>query len=179
MKKRKFAAGGMDTEEISQMPSEPRYGSPSDGSGMPRSGGLPGMKRPSMATKKVAPKSTESDSDSIDSILSERSKRAEEEGRDYGRKKGRERQEEASALSGVLGTPAAYVKRAGQYIGDKLTDADAYLSEQAGMKQRAAGLRGERRGLKEEGYKNGGMTASASKRGDGIAQRGKTRGKMC
>ena len=26
---------------------------------------------------------------------------------------------------------------------------------------------------------SGGMTASASKRGDGIAQRGKTRGKMC
>jgi hypothetical protein len=31
---------------------------------------------------------------------------------------------------------------------------------------------------KEEGYKKGGKVSSASSRGDGIAQRGKTRGKM-
>jgi hypothetical protein len=32
--------------------------------------------------------------------------------------------------------------------------------------------------MKKEGYKKGGAVKTASKRGDGIAQRGKTRGKM-
>jgi hypothetical protein len=36
-----------------------------------------------------------------------------------------------------------------------------------------------KRGGKVKKMASGGMTASASKRGDGIAQRGKTRGKMC
>ena len=99
-------------------------------------------------------------------------------GREYGRNVGRRRQEEADTLGGVLGTPAAYLKRAGQYIGDKFTDADAYLSEKTGMQERAASRRGERIGLKEEGYKKGGKVGSASKRADGIATKGKTKGKF-
>jgi len=106
----------------------------------------------------------------------------EERGREYGRIIGRERQKEAEGLGGLLGTPAAYVKRAGQYIGDKFTDADAYLSEKTGMKERAASRRGLRAGLKEEGYKKGGSVA-ASKMGkvktgsgrDGVAERGHTK----
>jgi hypothetical protein len=86
-----------------------------------------------------------------------------------------------------LGTPAAYIERAGQYVGDKFDDADAYLSEKLGMDTRANFKRGVRQGLKDEGYKNGGKVkkmasggaVSASRRADGIAQRGKTRGKMC
>lgn len=109
----------------------------------------------------------------------ERIKQQEESAREYGREEGRSRQMEADRLGGVLGTPAAYVKRAGQYIGDKFTDADAYLSEKLGMQERAANRRGVRAGLKEEGYKKGGKVSSASSRADGIAQRGKTRGKMC
>ena len=109
----------------------------------------------------------------------ERIKQQEESAREYGREEGRSRQMEADRLGGVLGTPAAYVKRAGQYIGDKFTDADAYLSEKLGMQERAANRRGIRAGLKEEGYKKGGKVSSASSRADGIAQRGKTRGKMC
>jgi hypothetical protein len=47
------------------------------------------------------------------------------------------------------------------------------------MEERAASRRGERAGLKDEGYKKGGKVSSASSRADGIAQRGKTRGKIC
>ena len=109
-------------------------------------------------------------------------------GREMGREEGVSRQNRAATRGGVLGTPAAYVERAGQYIGDKFDDADAYLSEKLGMDTRANFKRGVRQGLKDEGYKNGGkvkkmasggMTSSASKRADGIAQRGKTKGKVC
>jgi hypothetical protein len=103
----------------------------------------------------------------------------EKESREYGRELGRERQEKADRLGGPIGTPAAYIKRAGQYVYDKATDADAYLSGKLGMEERAASRRGERAGLKDEGYKKGGKVSSASSRADGIAQRGKTRGKLC
>jgi hypothetical protein len=65
-----------------------------------------------------------------------------------------------------------------------------YLSEKAGMQERAAFKKGIRQGLKDEGYKKGGSVkktstvkkvstgSSASKRADGIAKKGKTRGKM-
>ena len=96
--------------------------------------------------------------------------------REIGREEGAARQQKASERGGVLGTPAAYVERAGPYIGDKFDDADAYLSEKMGMKDRATFKKGVRRGLKDEGYKSGG---SASSRADGIATKGKTRGKMC
>jgi hypothetical protein len=112
--------------------------------------------------------------------LEEREKRlqkAESMGREYGRELGQERQRKADMLGGVIGTPAAYITRAGQYIGDKFTDADAFLSEKLGMQERAASRRGERAGLKEEGYKKGGSASSASKRADGIANKGKTKGK--
>jgi hypothetical protein len=39
--------------------------------------------------------------------------------------------------------------------------------------------RGKSFGDKDIGYKSGGSVSSASSRGDGIAQRGKTRGKVC
>ena len=49
-------------------------------------------------------------------------------------------------------------------------------------RDRIAALR-ERRGItqgpRNMGYKSGGSVSSASSRGDGIAQRGKTRGKVC
>ena len=99
-------------------------------------------------------------------------------GREIGRKKGASRQDTAAIRGGVLGTPAAYVERAGQYIGDKFDDADAYLSEKLGMDTRANFKKGVRQGLKDEGYKKGGKVSSASSRADGCAVKGKTRGKM-
>jgi hypothetical protein len=57
-------------------------------------------------------------------------------------------------------------------------DLDAAVSEKVGLDRRAAAKRGMRQGLKDEGYKAGGKVSSASKRGDGCAVRGKTRGKM-
>ena len=114
-----------------------------------------------------------------------RLKKAEEEGREYGREEGRARQRTADTLGGVIGTPLAYAKRAGQYIGDKFTDADAFLSEKLGMQERAASRRGERMGLKDEGYKKGGGVKKMASGGltgghksaDGIARKGKTKGK--
>ena len=99
--------------------------------------------------------------------------------REMGRQQGIQRQQTASERGGVLGTPLAYIERAGQYIGDKFDDADAALSDSLGMKERATFKRGMRQGLQDEGYAKGGSVSSASKRADGIAQRGKTRGKMC
>jgi len=98
--------------------------------------------------------------------------------REIGRLQGAERQKTASERGGILGTPAAYVERAGQYIGDKFDDADAYLSEKIGMQDRATFKKGVRQGLKDEGYKKGGSVSSASKRADGLAVKGKTKGKM-
>jgi len=96
--------------------------------------------------------------------------------RDQGRQEGYNRQQKAATRGGVLGTPAAYLERAGQYIGDKFDDADAFLSEKMGMTDRANFKKGVRQGLKDEGYKKGGNVSSASKRADGIATKGKTRG---
>lgn len=98
--------------------------------------------------------------------------------REIGRLQGAERQEKAAGRGGVLGTPAAYVERAGQFIGDKFDDADAYLSDKMGMQDRATFKRGIRQGLKDEGYKSGGSVPSASRRADGCAERGKTKGRL-
>jgi hypothetical protein len=108
----------------------------------------------------------------------QRIKEIEDSARQYGRQLGQERQRGTDYLGGPIGSPAAYVKRAGQYVSDKATDLDAYLSEKLGMEERAATRRGERMGLKEEGYKKGGSVSSASKRADGCAMRGKTKGRM-
>ena len=143
--------------------------------------------------------------DDYESKRRERLRKIEEESRDYGREEGKERQRRAAYAGGPLGTPAAYVTRAGQYVGDKATDLDAFLSEKLGMKERAASRRGERQGLKDEGFKRGGMAkmamgggvkakmgaskmgavktgkpamGSASSRADGVAAKGKTKGKM-
>ena len=101
-----------------------------------------------------------------------------QQAREVGRLQGAERQDKAAGRGGVLGTPAAYVERAGQYIGDKFDDADAYLSEKLGMDSRATFKKGIRQGLKDEGYKKGGKVSSASSRADGIAVKGKTKGTM-
>jgi hypothetical protein len=101
-----------------------------------------------------------------------------QQAREMGRLQGAERQDKAAGRGGVLGTPAAYVERAGQYIGDKFDDADAYLSEKLGMDSRATFKKGMRQGLKDEGYKKGGKVSSASSRADGIAVKGKTKGTM-
>ena len=98
--------------------------------------------------------------------------------REIGREEGAARQQKASERGGILGTPLAYMERAGQYIGDKLDDADAYLSEKLGMDSRATFKKGIRQGLKDEGYKKGGKVSSASSRADGIAVKGKTKGTM-
>jgi hypothetical protein len=98
--------------------------------------------------------------------------------REIGREEGIARQNKAAMRGGVLGTPMAYVERAGQYIGDKFDDADAYLSDKVGMRDRATFTKGIRQGLKDEGYKKGGKVSSASSRGDGIAVKGKTKGTM-
>jgi len=98
--------------------------------------------------------------------------------REIGREEGIARQNKAAMRGGVLGTPMAYIERAGQYIGDKFDDADAYLSDKVGMRDRATFTKGIRQGLKDEGYKKGGKVSSASSRADGIAVKGKTKGTM-
>jgi hypothetical protein len=94
--------------------------------------------------------------------------------RKEGRRIGNERQEEAQLRS----APKALVNRGVDYLKDKALDVDAKVSEKIGLDRRAAAKRGMRQGLKDEGYKAGGMVGSASKRADGCAIKGKTRGKL-
>jgi hypothetical protein len=75
------------------------------------------------------------------------------DGREIGRQEGFNRQQRSAGLGGVIGTPGAYIERGAQFIGDKFDDIDAYLSEKAGMQERAAFKKGIRQGLKDEGYK--------------------------
>ena len=51
------------------------------------------------------------------------------DGREIGRRQGFNRQQRSAELGGVIGTPGAYIQRGAQFIGDKLDDVDAYLSE--------------------------------------------------
>ena len=147
-----------------------------------------------MATKKIESKTSPDDEISTPAYGPDvryerkRQKKLAEEalsGRQIGRDEGVDRQNKAATRGGALGTPAAYIERAGQYIGDKFDDVDAYLSGKLGMDTRANFKGGVRQGLKDEGYKKGGAVkkmangGSVSSRADGIAQRGKTRGKMC
>jgi hypothetical protein len=91
-----------------------------------------------------------------------------------GQKIGNERQEDAQVKS----APMAYLGRGVDFIKDKMDDADVYISEKIGLDRRAADKRGLRKGLKDEGYKKGGKVSSASKRADGCAIKGKTKGRM-
>ena len=118
--------------------------------------------------------------DDADYFRKKQQQRAEmaQQAREIGRAEGAARQNKAAERGGILGTPAAYIERAGQYIGDKFDDADAFLSEKIGMQDRATFKKGVRQGLKDEGYKKGGSVSSASKRADGCAVKGKTRGTM-
>jgi hypothetical protein len=92
--------------------------------------------------------------------------------RKMGRDEGKVRQERGESLI----APLAYIQRGGDYVSDKLTDADAYISDKIGLKQRAASARNYREGLKDEGYKKGGKVVKCPY--DGIAERGKTRAKF-
>ena len=171
MRKRKFAEGGVFREGM-QVPQD------IDGASAPKKKSMP-MRKP------TSPKTPDQDfvpaygddanySRKKDKERAEMSQRA----RQIGREEGAARQQKASTRGGVLGTPMAYMERAGQYIGDKFDDADAYLSEKVGMKDRAAFTKGVRQGLKDEGYAKGGSVGSASKRADGCATKGKTKGTM-
>jgi hypothetical protein len=84
------------------------------------------------------------------------------DGREIGRRQGFNRQQRSAELGGVIGTPGAYIQRGAQFIGDKLDDVDAYLSEKVGMEERAAFKKGIRQGLKDEGYKKGGSVKSSA-----------------
>jgi hypothetical protein len=114
------------------------------------------------------------ESDPHSSNRKNRLSQIEEANRKEGRRIGNERQEDAQLKS----APAAYLGRGVDFVKDKMSDADAYLSGKMGLDRRAAAKRGMRQGLKDEGYKAGGMVSSASKRADGCATKGKTRGKM-
>jgi hypothetical protein len=109
-----------------------------------------------------------------------------------GREEAEQRQRNYADSGGPIGTPAAYVRRGADYVSDKLTDLDAYLSEKAGMTDRANMNKSYREGMKNTGsfkkkggaikakkMASGGKVSSASKRADGIAVKGKTRGKIC
>ena len=92
--------------------------------------------------------------------------------RKMGRDEGKERQERGESLI----APLAYIQRGGDYISDKLTDADAYISDKIGLKQRADSARSYREGLKDEGYKKGGKIAGKlATRGYGISKHGKAK----
>lgn len=56
-------------------------------------------------------------------------------------------------------------------------DQQGFQNTQAGL-QTLGATTPMKRGGKVKSYKSGGVVSSASKRGDGIAQRGKTRGRM-
>jgi len=98
----------------------------------------------------------------------------EKESRGEGRNEGIKRQRIADGAS----MPFALIHRAGTFIGDKVDDLDAYASKKLGMDERGARKAGMRQGLKDEGYKKGGSVSSASKRGDGCAIKGKTKGRF-
>jgi hypothetical protein len=83
--------------------------------------------------------------------------------------------EEAAALRGVLEKHAKEKYEARAEAEKKATENAAARAEMgATFKENMKAGRVDEMG---NAYKKGGMTAS--KRGDGIAQRGKTRGKMC
>jgi hypothetical protein len=75
-------------------------------------------------------------------------------------------------LGVVLGAPYFAAK---DIMGTKLSDEDkAQIAREVTRSNK-----GEDPEYTEPRYKNGGSVSSASKRADGISQRGKTRGKMC
>ena len=146
--------------------------------------------------KPVSVSSTDKDSTLVEDQFNDRIDKSVEKDRasksfaKMGREEADTRQRKYSELGGPIGTPAAYIKRGADYVGDKLTDLDAYLSEKAGMTDRANMNKSYREGMKNNGSfkKKGGMIktkkmssggSTASKRADGCAQRGKTKGKMC
>jgi len=107
-----------------------------------------------------------------------------------GREDAEQRQRNYTDSGGPIGTPAAYVRRGADYVSDKLTDLDAYLSEKAGMTDRANMNKSYREGMKNNGSFNkkggaikakcmasGGKVSQLSK-ANGIAVRGKSRGRI-
>jgi len=198
MRRRPRMGAGMPPPAPPVMPPQPPAPMGMKKGGMPMKDGKPAF------MKKFAKGGVTENSDDAKYFKKKKDSSAEmaRQAREIGRKEGAERQNTAAGRGGVLGTPTAYVERVGQYIGDKFDDADAYLSEKMGMQDRATFIKGVRQGLKDEGYKKGGMAkyakgggiesrgktkgtvirmasggsvSSASRRGDGIAQRGKTK----
>ena len=53
-----------------------------------------------------------------------------------------------------------------------------YTSDTAKLGMEIEALKSKSQRMKDQGYKKGGKVSSASKRADGIAQRGKTKGRM-
>lgn len=70
---------------------------------------------------------------------------------------------------------------ANEFMGRMKKVPDEYLADNKypTMMRRESAEFNMKRGGKVKKYSSGGSTSSASKRADGIAQRGKTRGKMC
>ena len=88
--------------------------------------------------------------------------------REQGRAEGRKRNYVASGAS----IPSAYLTRAKQYIGDKIDDLDAYLSEKAGMEDRANRLGNYRAGAGTSKYKEGGDVKNEMKAAKVFAKAG-------
>jgi hypothetical protein len=74
-----------------------------------------------------------------------------------------------SGLGGVIPNALAQQRRRKRKDGTEMTPEEEAAMAEAGMKKG---------GKVESSYKKGGSVSSASKRADGIAQRGKTRGKV-
>jgi hypothetical protein len=74
----------------------------------------------------------------------------------------------------MLGTPRGKMKE--EYLEKKYNRPEYNYQQRQKAEADAEMLRESRRG--QAGYKKGGKVSSASKRADGIAQRGKTRGRM-
>ena len=88
--------------------------------------------------------------------------------------------------TGVKSFPATVARSAKNKISDLLDSADSYLSGKMGNTIRSKQVAGFLKGLEDTGYKKGGkvkakggaVKSSASKRADGCAVRGKTKGRM-
>ena len=70
----------------------------------------------------------------------------------------------------------ANIEEAGDKVKSVASGVGDYLSKTFSMEGRE---QSKKEGKERYGMKKGGSVSSASSRGDGIAQRGKTRGKMC
>lgn len=185
MKKRKFAGGGMEDmtpEDVADMKMRERAGKAYD-QAMPepdttfgklrsragsKSGSLPPLKPPPGRYDSVRPEGFEQD------VLADKLGAVKQGLRGLGKVgKGAAL---AAIPGGVLGADPHDMNRGAKMMRGAM---DKYLSaadrQGAADREMDAQMRRETRGVE---YKKGGSVSSASKRADGIAQRGKTRGTM-